>query len=64
MIVDDSLQKFLKEKSDAYKQLICIMQRVHFQIRVHLIRVGAFSCQDKDFVSLIFDIAPCESTTF
>ena len=42
------LQKFLKEKSDAYKQLICIMQRVHFQIRV-----GVFNCQDKDFVSLI-----------
>ena len=36
------------EKSDAYKQLICIMQRVHFQIRV-----GVFNCQDKDFVSLI-----------
>ena len=43
-----SLQKSLKEKSDAYKQLICIMQRVHFQIRV-----GVFNCQDKDFVSLI-----------
>ena len=27
------LQKVSKE-SDAYKQLICIMQRVHFQIRV------------------------------
>ena len=40
-------QKFLKE-SEAYKQLICIMQRVHFQIRV-----GVFNCQDKDFVSLI-----------
>ena len=38
-----SLQKFLKE-SDAYKQLICIMQRVHFHIRV-----GVFNCQDKDF---------------
>ena len=32
----------LKEKSDAYKQLICIMQRVHFQVRV-----GVFSCHDK-----------------
>ena len=31
-----SLQKFLKGKSDAYKQLICIMQRV-----------GVFNCQDK-----------------
>ena len=30
------------EKSDAYKQLICMMQRVHFQVRV-----GVFSCQDK-----------------
>ena len=38
-----SLQKFLKG-SDAYKQLICIMQRVHFQIQV-----GVF----KDLVSLI-----------
>ena len=38
-----SLQKFLKE-SDAYKQLICIMQRLHFQIQV-----GVF----KDLVSLI-----------
>ena len=37
-----SLQKFLKGKSDAYKQLICIMQRVHCQVRV-----GVFSCQDK-----------------
>ena len=38
--------KFLKQKSDAYKQLICIMQRVHFQFRV-----GFFNCED--FVSLI-----------
>ena len=37
-----SLQKFLKGKSDTYKQLICIMQRVHCQVRV-----GVFSCQDK-----------------
>ena len=37
-----SLKKFLKGKSDAYKQLICIMQRAHFQVRV-----GLFSCQDK-----------------
>ena len=28
-----SLQKFLKGKSDA-KQFICIMQRVHFQIKL------------------------------
>ena len=34
--------KFLKGKSDAYKQLICIMQHVHCQVRV-----GVFSCQDK-----------------
>ena len=34
--------KVLKGKSDAYKQLICIMQRAHFQVRV-----GVFSCQDK-----------------
>ena len=38
-----SLQKFVKGKSDAKKQLICIMQRVHFQVRV-----GVFNCQDKD----------------
>ena len=30
----ESFQKFLKGKSDAYKQLICIMQLVHFQVRV------------------------------
>ena len=35
-----SLQKFLKE-SDTYKQLICIMQRVHFQIWVCV-----SNCQD------------------
>ena len=34
------LQKFLKGMSDAYKWLICIMQRVHFQVRV-----GVFNCQ-------------------
>ena len=39
----------LKGMSDAYKQLICIMQRVHFQVRV-----GVFSCQDKYL--FIFDI--------
>ena len=44
------LSEFAKvfEKSDAYKQLNCIMQRLHFQIRV-----GVFNGQDKDFVSLI-----------
>ena len=35
-----NLQKFLKGKSDAYKQLICIIQHVHFQVGV-----GVFSCQ-------------------
>ena len=46
------LSKFAKvfetEKSDAYKQLICIMQRLHFQIRV-----GVFNCQDKDFFDIV-----------
>ena len=42
-----SLQKVLKE-SDAYKLLICIMQRVHFHILVDV-----FNCQDKDLISLI-----------
>ena len=39
------LSEFVKVsegKSDAYKQLICIMQRLHCQGRV-----GVFSCQDK-----------------
>ena len=40
--------KVLKEKSDAYKQLICIMQCMHFQIRV-----GVFNCQDKDFFDIV-----------
>ena len=35
-----SLQKFLKGKFDEYKQLICIMQRVHFKVLV-----DAFNCQ-------------------
>ena len=39
-----SLQKFLKE-SEEYKELICTIQRVHFQIRV-----GVFNCQNKDIV--------------
>ena len=37
-----SLQTVLKRKSDEYKQLICIMQRMHFQVRV-----GVFSFHDK-----------------
>ena len=32
----------MKGKSDAHKQLICMMQRAHFQVWV-----GVFSCQDK-----------------
>ena len=32
----------MKVKSDAYKQLICIMQCMHFQVRV-----SAFSCGKK-----------------
>jgi len=39
-MLSDLLQKFLKGKSDAYKKFICIMQRVHFQVRV-----GVFNCQ-------------------
>ena len=35
-----SLQKFLKRKSDAYKQPICIVQHVHLQVQV-----GVFNCQ-------------------
>ena len=35
-----NLQKFLKGKSDACKQLICIIKHVHFQVGV-----GVFSCQ-------------------
>ena len=49
-----SLQKVLKGKSDAYKQLICIMQRVHF-LKVW---VGVFSCQQilTEISFVIFDI--------
>ena len=43
-------QVFVKGKSDACKQLICIMLHVHFQIRV-----GVFNCQDKDLFRF-FDI--------
>ena len=32
----------MKGKFDAYKQLICVTQRVHFQVWI-----GVFSCQDK-----------------
>ena len=47
------LHKFLKEKSDAYKWLICIMQHVHFQVRVNV-----FNCQQilAKFSFIIFDI--------
>ena len=47
-LLSEFAKVFEAEKSDAYKQLICIMQRVHFQIRV-----GVYNCHDKDFVSLI-----------
>ena len=48
-----SLQKFLKGNSDAYKLLICIMQRVHFKVRV-----GVFNCQQilTKISFVIFDI--------
>ena len=48
-----SLQKFLKGKSDAYEKLICIMQPVHFQVRV-----GVFNCQQilTKICFVIFDI--------
>ena len=47
------LQKFLKRKSDAYKSLICSMQRLHFQVPV-----GVFNCQQilAKICLLIFDI--------
>ena len=32
--------KVFERKADAYKRLICIMQRVHFQVGV-----GVFNCQ-------------------
>ena len=44
-----SIQRVLKGKSDAYEQLIRIMQRVHFQIRVVV-----FSCQDKDLLRYVW----------
>ena len=48
-----SLQKFLQGKSDAYKQLLCIMQCMHFQVRV-----GVFNCQQilAEISFVIFDI--------
>ena len=48
-----SLETFLKGKSDAYKYLICIMKRVHFQVRG-----GIFNCQQilAKISSVIFDI--------
>ena len=42
------MQRVLKGKSDAYKQLIFIVQRVHFQILVVV-----FSCQDKDLFGYV-----------
>ena len=48
-----SLQRVLKGKSDAYKKLICIMQRVHFQVWVDV-----FSCQQilTEISFVVFDI--------
>ena len=43
------MQRILKGKSDAYKKLICMMQSVHFQIRV-----VDFSCQDKDLFRYVW----------
>ena len=47
------LQKFFKGKSDAYKQLICVLQCVHFQVRA-----GLFDCQQilAKISFVIFDI--------
>ena len=49
----ESLQKFLKGKSNPYKWLICIMQRVHFQVWV-----GVFNCQQMltEISFVVFDI--------
>ena len=41
-----SLQKFLKGKSDAYELLICIVQRVHFQVRVGIFRLSTNRYKD------------------
>ena len=49
-----SLQRFLKGKSDVYKYLNCLMQRVHFQVQV-----GVFNCQQQILTKnsfVIFDI--------
>jgi len=45
--------KVFERKADAYKYLICIMQRAHFQVRV-----GVFNCQQilAKISSVIFDI--------
>ena len=45
--------KVFERKADAYKYLICIMQRVHFQVRV-----GVFNCQQilAKISFVIFDI--------
>ena len=37
--------KVFERKVCGYKQLICIMQRLHFQVRI-----GVFNCQDKDLL--------------
>ena len=45
-----SLKEFLKGKSDAYKQLICIMQRVHFKSE------SVFSVVKPNIYFVLFDI--------
>ena len=52
-MLSDFAKVFLNGKSDAYKKLICIMQRVHFQGRV-----GVFNCQQilAKISFVIFDI--------
>ena len=37
--------KVFEREVCGYKQLICIMQRLHFQVRI-----GVFNCQDKDLL--------------
>ena len=48
-----SLKKFLRGKSDAHKKLICLMQRVQFQVGV-----GVFNCEQMltKISFVVFDI--------
>ena len=45
----------MENKSDAYKYQICIVQRMHFQVRV-----GVFNCQYKILTKIIFVIFSAE----